>query len=282
MKWSNVPVDVGPPVVRHRIRGTRLADVPIGAIELLMHRHIRLKEWKMRTAADAYWRLYWPTSGGAEVVFEGRKQILEPGCLYLITPHTAFDSDCARPFTKWYIHFTVGGLDDYCRPAMVSLRPTARMRTLLARTCPGTKHGRRSEAQTVTPLETIELIVLGLQLAFAGRHLSSGADSRLARCIAFLRERMPEKIALRELAQFAGVSVRTLSQMFVSESGFPPMRYLLELRLNHTMKLLRHTNQSIEQIAEECGFGNRYYFTRMFSKYRQTSPAAFRAQAKRP
>ena len=58
------------------------------------------------------------------------------------------------------------------------------------------------------------------------------------------------------------------------------MRYLLELRLNTAMKLLRHTDHSIEQIARECGFGDRYYFTRIFTKHRQTTPAAFRKEAR--
>ena len=64
--------------------------------------------------------------------------------------------------------------------------------------------------------------------------------------------------------------------------AFPPMRYLIELRLNHAMKLLRHTDDSIEKIAEECGFPNRYYFTRMLSRYRRTTPAAFRALMSEP
>jgi transcriptional regulator GlxA family with amidase domain len=46
------------------------------------------------------------------------------------------------------------------------------------------------------------------------------------------------------------------------------------------MKLLRHTDRSIEQIARECGFRDRYYFTRVFAKHRQTTPAAFRREAK--
>ena len=58
------------------------------------------------------------------------------------------------------------------------------------------------------------------------------------------------------------------------------MRYLLELRLNTAMKLLRHTDRSIEQIARECGFRDSYYFTRVFTKHRQTTPAAFRREAK--
>lgn len=54
------------------------------------------------------------------------------------------------------------------------------------------------------------------------------------------------------------------------------MRYINELRLNRAMNLLRHTDFSIEQIAAECGFPIRYYFTRMLSKYRKTTPATFR------
>jgi len=46
------------------------------------------------------------------------------------------------------------------------------------------------------------------------------------------------------------------------------------------MKLLRHTDHSNEQIACECGFGDRYSFTRIFMKHRQTTPAAFRKQAR--
>ncbi|GDY20625.1 hypothetical protein LBMAG56_19710 [Verrucomicrobiota bacterium] len=50
------------------------------------------------------------------------------------------------------------------------------------------------------------------------------------------------------------------------------MRYLIELRLNHAMVLLRHTDHNIEQIAEECGFPNRYYLTRTLSEYRLIIP----------
>ena len=46
------------------------------------------------------------------------------------------------------------------------------------------------------------------------------------------------------------------------------------------MKLLRHTDHSIEQIARECGFGDRYYLTRIFTKHRQTTPAALRKEAR--
>jgi AraC-like DNA-binding protein len=275
MKATNTLVDVGPPVVRHVIRGTRLADLPVGGIEVLMHRHIELEDWKLRGATDAYWRLYWPLNRGGKVECQGARIALDPGRLYLIMPHTAFDSSCTRTFAKWYIHFTVGGLHDWGQPGVMTLRPSRRMRTLLNRTCPLLPTALGNELEPDWQLATLELIVLTLEAAFRSHQLAP-ANPKLSRCIHFMQERLTEKVTLQEIARFAGVSPRTLSQMFVSELGFSPIRYLLELRLNRAMKLLRYTNHSIEEVAEESGFGNRYYFTRMFVKYRQVSPAVFR------
>ena len=282
MKWPQTPVDAGPPLVRHVIRGARLADVPVSGIEVLMHRYVKLKEWRLRDAADVYWRCYWPISAGGEIVFNGKTQPLHPGQLYLVTPHTAFDSHCVRPFAKWYIHFTVTGLNEQYEPGVTSIRPTARMRALLADTCPATNSAKWQHGAAARPLTTIELIVLVLRRAFEEKKAIAPANERLSRCIAFMRERLVEKLTLKSIARFAGTSQRTLSQAFVVETGFSPIHYLIELRLNHAMQLLRHTNHSIEQIAEECGFANRYYFTRMLAKYRHITPATFRRYREHP
>jgi iron complex transport system substrate-binding protein len=95
-----------------------------------------------------------------------------------------------------------------------------------------------------------------------------------------LNEHAGGRTTLHELAKATNLTERSLSELVLRTTGFTPMRYLLELRLNTAMKLLRHTDRSIEQIARECGFRDRYYFTRVFTKHRQTTPAAFRREAK--
>ncbi|HPA18718.1 MAG TPA: helix-turn-helix domain-containing protein [Verrucomicrobiae bacterium] len=175
MKTQAVSVHHQPPEVRHRIFGERDADLPVGGIDVLMHRHVALREWALRQARDSCWRLYWPLSRGGEIIHNGQRTVLLPGYLYLIPPHTSFDSETARTLSKWYIHFTLRG--------------------------------------------------------------------------------GPPVLA--------------------------PIRYLIELRLNHCFRLLRHSSLTIEEIAEQCGFANRFYLTRVMREYRQTTPAAFRRQARR-
>ena len=276
------PLDIKPalPAVRHRIRGTHHADAPVAGIEVLMHRFVELDEWHLRSAGNAFWRLYCPISRGGCISFQETKQSLLPGYLYLISPHTSFDSRCSRPFGKWYLHFNVGGLLEACRPGILQIRPTARMRALLTRVCPTSRPAQRLGKLAINPLESLELAMLTVQHALPMFRLLSSEDSSLTHCIAHLREHLAERVTLTDLTRVAGVSARSLSHRFVRELGFPPMRYLIELRLNHAMKLLRHTDQTVEQIADRCGFSNRYYFTRMLSKYRKTTPAAFRARSK--
>jgi AraC-like DNA-binding protein len=182
---------------------------------------------------------------------------LNPGQLYLITPHTRFDGNCVRPFAKWYIHFTISSLNAPCEPGVTIIRPTTRMRTLLTEICPATNSARWQQGAAARPLNTIELIVLVLQRALVEMEVTTPANEQLSKCIAFMRQRFVEKVTLASMARFTGTSQRTLSQIFVAETGFSPIRYLIELRLNHAMQLLRHTNHSIEQIAAECGFANR-------------------------
>ena len=269
------PMNFGPPLIRHVIRGTHLADVPVSGVEVLMHRQVQLKQWRLCKAADLYWRCYWPVSAGGELVFDGKTHPLVPGWLYLIAPHTSFDSSCARPFQKWYIHFTVSGLGHPCGPGIIRIRPTARMRRLLTLTCPAA-NGAGASSSAPKEIATIELIALALESALQKKPALPNTNQRIAGCIDFMRHRLTEKLTLKSLARFAGASPRKLTQMFVAATGFPPNRYLIEMRLNHAMRLLRHTNESIDQIAEDAGFGNRYYFTRMFTKYRYITPVSFR------
>ena len=93
-----------------------------------------------------------------------------------------------------------------------------------------------------------------------------------------LHEKARSGASLAELSQAAGLTDRTLTRLVKRMTGFTPMHYLIELRLNTAMHLLRQTNLPIDQVARQCGFANRYYFTRMFTKRRHLTPVAYRRQ----
>lgn len=263
--------------MRNRIEGTRLADLPAGGIEILMHRKAALRERQLRHAADAYWRQYWPIEPGGAITYQGEQHELRPGSLVLIPPHTASDSACKQPFTKWYVHFTLAGLAKTFRQGIFPLSPTVAMRPLREATCP-IKGANPQPAQN-TILALLHLLSLVLNSALDEVCHPLRTDARGLKGLELIRQRFTEKLTSKNVARAEWVSERVLSQVIRTATGFSPMRYLQELRLKHGLKLLRHPHESIDQIAEECGFPNRFYFTRMLAKHRQTTPAAFRKQA---
>ena len=52
--------------------------------------------------------------------------------------------------------------------------------------------------------------------------------------------------------------------------------YLMAYRVNQSLILLAETDMEITQIAEQCGFANPGYYTRVFKKYRDMTPMAYR------
>ncbi len=279
MKERSIHVHHIPPEVRHRIIGEQFADIPVQSIEVLMHRRVRLSKWTLQNASDPYWRLYWPLSSGGSVTYDGRQIPLEVGRLYLIPPLTGFSSEAARTFSKWYIHFTLRGADQLPAPGVYVLKLMPRMKVLLARTCPKSD---RSNVRQNTSLswQVIELIALVFENGPSELWDSPMSDARLTRAIQYVNQAFASKLTVAELARQTGLSQRALTRLFVTHTGFAPIRYLTELRLNHCCRLLRHSTLTIEDIADQCGFANRFYLTRMMRKYRQTTPAAFRVQVK--
>ena len=75
-------------------------------------------------------------------------------------------------------------------------------------------------------------------------------------------------MGLGDAAEAAGVNSTYLSYLFSQEMGIGFANYLLNLRMEHAKKLLRETNLKMWQVAEESGFNDYHYFSKVFKKQR--------------
>lgn len=123
---------------------------------------------------------------------------------------------------------------------------------------------------------SIQLVAEAVQRLSGTVREKQRLDSRVLKAMKFMDQHMSLKLTAEQMARLAGLSVRNLNHLFQQELQLPPMRVLLDYRLDETCRKLRHTNDSIEAIADQCGLVNRHYFSRMMRQYRNTSPAAYR------
>lgn len=252
----------------HEVEGEREVMLPGMSLEILATRKIRLQRWNLDGLMDPYWRLYCPVEGKAVVIFQGEETELLPGRLYLIPPRTSFSSYNPEPFTKWYVHFILGRSDLLSIPGIYGQEIDDLSSTFLdtLATAKGEPYNWESAALVIQALTRLP------SEAWTDQKL----DSRVEKAMGFLEANLARKISAEDAARAAGVSVRNLNHLFRSQVRMAPMSVLLNYRLDRACHLLRHTDQSIEQVAEHCGFPNRYYFSRMLKQHRGISPAAYR------
>ena len=102
------------------------------------------------------------------------------------------------------------------------------------------------------------------------------ASNQLGNLVAFMNREFHRVINYSELLKLVPMSRSTFNRAFIRATGVPPMRYLLNLRLNHAAKLLATTDMPIMEVAIACGFEDSNYFSRAFNKNFHISPRAYR------
>ena len=258
----------------HRVRGDRKVILSGVALEILSTRMIELTEWKLSGLNDPFWRLYLPIRGMAAVRCDpdsptSKVVKLRSGKAYLIPPHTTVYSRIeTAPFHKWYIHFTLGQRGDRALPGVYQVEYTAKMQEII--------ESFSAQNPPTYPWESVTLVGESISQLAETIWSSRAVDPRVEQAMDFMYMNLSRKLVVAEIATAAGVSVRTLTHLFRQDLDNSPMNVMAEFRINHACRLLRHTDHTIEQIAEDCGFPNRHYLSRMMKKVRSISPAAYR------
>ncbi|MBB6445457.1 helix-turn-helix domain-containing protein [Bacillus benzoevorans] len=101
-------------------------------------------------------------------------------------------------------------------------------------------------------------------------------DLRLAQIIDFMEKNYDQMITLEETAKKFFLSTGYLSRYFKQKMGMGFSRYLMNIRLKHSMKDLLYTSDSISQIALNNGFPNTKSFSAFFKEVYGMTPNVYR------
>ncbi|MEU4161857.1 helix-turn-helix domain-containing protein [Actinoplanes sp. NPDC026670] len=84
-------------------------------------------------------------------------------------------------------------------------------------------------------------------------------------------------LTLNDLAARSGMSIRTLNRRFREQTGTTPLQWLLRARVRRAQHLLEATDQPVESIARQVGFGSPTAFRDRFKRIVGASPHTYRA-----
>ena len=85
-------------------------------------------------------------------------------------------------------------------------------------------------------------------------------------------------ISLKHIVAASGISRTHLCRAFKKYYHATPMHYALQLRLEHAQDLLLNPEHRLQDVAEQSGFNDEYYFNRCFKREIGLSPGTWRKQ----
>lgn len=122
-------------------------------------------------------------------------------------------------------------------------------------------------------------------LKFLGAYRESIFSNQQKRDVAdeaihFMRENIHRRLTLKEIADYSGFSASHFSSLFQKKTGYSPLNYLSQLKIQQACHYLDFSDMKITQISAKIGFEDSLYFSRIFTKTMGLSPSEYRKNKK--
>lgn len=133
----------------------------------------------------------------------------------------------------------------------------------------------------------ITLYRILLQLSQCGNYTSLGSlnwlkhykisDKRVNEAVEYIMLNFKETITLREAAEKSGMNKTAFCRYFKMSTGKPFIKFLNEIRIGYSCKLLSETSpvKSVSEVSYASGFNSLSYFNRTFRKVMHLSPSEY-------
>ena len=219
------------------------------------------------TRKAPFWYLYYNTEPGAYLNFGGREVRPSGQEIVLIPPNTPFRSACEAPFEHLYIHFTAGCPYSQVKPEVLIFDRS------ICGTLDSLLTSERSPEAAVYALLFSALASIP-QEQFETREMP--IDHRIQYSMSLMNQGLKKKDICRKI----GMSQSNFRRKFKEQTGISPHQYSKQLALEKARAMLSFGTASINEIAEACGFADRYIFSKAFKKETGISPAEYRSRRK--
>ena len=134
--------------------------------------------------------------------------------------------------------------------------------------------GSRTDA---TALHLLQDILLCASLHGIPKELVHGESTdKVLALTRYIALNYAQPITLADASNRACMERTSFSKRFKTLTGFGFQEYLTQIRLQAAEQLLRETELSIGEIAEQCGFSGANYFGDVFRRWKGVAPSQYR------
>ena len=108
-----------------------------------------------------------------------------------------------------------------------------------------------------------------------------GTATGFGPALAHMRTHFQHEITNRNLASISNMSLRAFERQFLAAFHLTPQKFLRKLRLRIASRALMYSDESLSDIALQCGFADQSHFSREFRRHFGRTPREYREHYKR-
>lgn len=98
----------------------------------------------------------------------------------------------------------------------------------------------------------------------------------LSKAVAHMKQAYFERLRVADLARLSGMSVSHFNRVFRRALDTSPIDWLRNERIRQAQRRLVETTDSIQSIAEQVGYSDRFFFSKDFKRQTGMTPRQFR------
>ena len=248
-------------------------------IKLGVHGYLRAdSEWKSDGMSIPYSKLYFIFSGNDKLVHNAKIYDLVPGHVYMIPYSTLHGFYCESSMEKLYFHFTAtkpsgGDIFESIDRIMTLDLDIEKMRQIK----------RLYFDENIYSCFNLKKELYMLVSEFIDKFdIKIEPDplysDTVSNAISYIRSNLSQNISVKKLADKLFVSESMLSKSFSRETGISIGKFIDREVMIETQRRLLLSDEPIQNISEELGFCDQFYFSKKFKQFCGVPPIKYRKQ----
>lgn len=104
---------------------------------------------------------------------------------------------------------------------------------------------------------------------------NDSASLKVGKIIKYMHENINRKVTLAELSEMVQLSSPYLSRTFKDTTGYSVIGFFNKIEIDKAKELIIEGNKKVKEIAQELGFADEFYFSRIFKRIEGISPSEY-------
>ena len=228
---------------------------------------------------DNFFRLYLPVKGVFRLNYMNESVVVESGSIHLVPARTPFTYESVAPSDHYWLHFLsrqLRTIPAFQSHLVLPLENPKKMRSEFEKIFRQIRSARSVTDDLRVRNGIFLFLAPFLESALQELPQDTASKGGFAGVLDYIDRNLASEINIADLTSLTQLSRADFSSLFRRSFGVPPKQYISLRRISRAKYLLCRTKVSVKEIAEQCGYENKYFFYRIFKKYTGVTPSQYR------